>query len=149
MGMIFKTRTEDLLFEIFDYDELVTKMESLRAVLDSCFCEATCHGVFDPQLPSKGHCAVVALYIHKHYGGDLLSRRVHSISHWYNRLLTTTGWVDVSLTDDQFSDNPVIVCDSLYIKPYLRYLHEVSDETLKRAELFEERVKSALRDIDA
>ena len=49
--------------------------------------------------PSHGQCAVTALIVQDHFGGELLRARVNGISHYWNRLPSGT---EVDLTRKQF-----------------------------------------------
>lgn len=51
------------------------------------------------ETPSRGQCAVTALVIHDHFGGEILKTPVGGQWHFYNRL----AGCRLDLTADQFS----------------------------------------------
>lgn len=58
---------------------------------------------------SRGHCAMSALTVHDHLGGQLLCAEVHRDGqrfgyHWWNRLDGT----DVDFTRDQFAPDEIV-----------------------------------------
>lgn len=54
---------------------------------------------WSPENPSHGQCAVTALVVQDHFGGELLRARVDGISHYWNRL---PSGAEVDLTRQQF-----------------------------------------------
>jgi hypothetical protein len=52
-----------------------------------------------------GQCAVTALVVQDHFGGELLRARVNGISHYWNRL---PAGLEVDFTRKQFGSNPSV-----------------------------------------
>ncbi len=52
-----------------------------------------------PTNPALGQCAVTALVIQDHFGGDLLRCKINGISHYWNRLPDGS---EIDLTKEQF-----------------------------------------------
>ncbi len=88
---------------------------------------------------SSGHCAIVAVIIHRLSGGALVSTETNGQSHWWNRFTWTdaveTLTVDVDLTGDQFGfpEVNVSVNQELYPDSKVRVLSELKPETWTRA----------------
>lgn len=112
----------------------------LRKALDQVFSPETAFdGVLDERVPSKGHCAVVALVVWQHFGGRLISAIVEGRSHWFNRV---DGY-DVDLTGDQFGFPAVQMVPEgqLYSEARIRFIDDVSNETAKRFLFLQENLK--------
>jgi hypothetical protein len=56
-------------------------------------------GLWTWRKPSVGQCAVTALVVQDHLGGELLRALIDGISHYWNRL---PGGAEIDLTRDQF-----------------------------------------------
>jgi hypothetical protein len=89
--------------------------------------------------PSTGHCAAVALIVHKLLGGTLVSAPVGGISHWFNRFDHLNE--DLDLTGDQFGLPRVQREDAgcLYSDTRVRELREVNLETWQRTAMLASR----------
>jgi len=122
--------------------EPVWVVKAIRRGLDSCFSEETAYpGSWDPKLPSKGHCAAVAICVQRLLGGGLVSTKVNGESHWFNRINIPErigGYIDVDLTADQFGYEPVRVGEAGELYPEItrdRHPSEVKPETIDRADI--------------
>lgn len=62
--------------------------------------ETSADGNWSPERPSLGQCAVTALVLQDHLGGELLRAEVDGVSHYWNRLPDGT---EIDLTRDQFA----------------------------------------------
>lgn len=118
----------------------MSQAEELRAKLEKVFSPETAYpGSWDATRPAKGHCAVVALAVQKLVGGKLASVMMGT-SHWFNHAvqLETGHLVDIDFTGDQFGYPKVHIAKAgeLYWKFKERQLTEISEETMKRFELF-------------
>lgn len=58
-----------------------------------------------PENPTLGQCAVTALVVQDHFGGDLMRGTVSNVSHYWNRLPDGS---EIDLTREQFGPNPTI-----------------------------------------
>jgi hypothetical protein len=88
-------------------------------------------------VPSAGHCAVVAVIINDLFGGKFVSCKVDGVSHWFNRI----GAFDVDITGDQFG-RPIVQVGpmgKLYEGTRIRKVTEVNDETLRRASILRDK----------
>lgn len=72
-----------------------------RALRDSWCAETSAYETWSPDRPSAGQCAVTALVIQDHLGGDLLRGVVSGESHYWNRLPDSR---EVDLTSEQFEE---------------------------------------------
>jgi hypothetical protein len=86
-------------------------------------------------VPSTGHCAAVAMIVQFRLRGDLVEACVFGESHWFNRIPTTDGALDLDLTGDQFGYEPVRFAPSeqLYADGVIRSMSDVLPETTLRA----------------
>jgi hypothetical protein len=96
--------------------------------------EGSEQGVSD-STPSSGYCAAVSVLTHARLGGDFVSAIVDSGSHWFNRIETIDGTIDIDLTADQFGRDPIAVdaAGQLYEGTRVRADRELNIETLQRA----------------
>jgi hypothetical protein len=120
---------------------LMQELSGLRAQLERGFSPETAqHGLVHRVL-SAGQCAAVAVVLHELLGGQLVSARVEGESHWFNRLPTPEGEVDVDITADQFGFPPVRIASigELYPGTRVRSEAEISPETRHRSELLKRR----------
>jgi len=117
-------------------------LKRLRELLETAFSsETAAPGATNGRVPSAGHCAAVAIIVWVRFGGEFVSAKVQGTSHWFNRLKVHNRILDVDLTADQFG-LPAIRWGkpgSLYPETRLRELHELREETIKRAILLAER----------
>lgn len=79
-----------------------------------------------------GQCAVSALVVQDHFGGELLRARVDGISHYWNRL--PTG-LEVDLTRKQFGSNPYVPTGEVKSREFVLSFPETVDRylSLRRA----------------
>lgn len=79
-----------------------------------------------------GQCAVSALVVQDHFGGELLRARVDGISHYWNRL--PTG-LEVDLTRKQFGSNPDVPPGEIKSREFVLSFPETADRylSLRRA----------------
>ena len=79
-----------------------------------------------------GQCAVSALIVQDHFGGELLRARVDGISHYWNRL--PTG-LEVDLTRKQFGSNPYVPAGEVKSRDFVLSFPETADRylSLRRA----------------
>lgn len=90
---------------------------------------------WSPDNYTKGHCAVVALWVQDLHGGQLLRGMVNGESHYWNLL---PGGVEVDLTAAQFG-GPFDRTDvSIVTRDYM------NDETFRRYILLRERIENVL-----
>ena len=117
-------------------------LRQLRRRLERGFSAETSFPGQKPGVPSAGQCAAVALIVHELLGGELVSAHVGGISHWFNRLPTDLGMVDIDTTADQFGLPPIRMSPAgeLYPGTRVRQDKEVHDETRRRSLLLLQRV---------
>jgi hypothetical protein len=96
--------------------------------------ETSWDGQFNPERPSAGHCALVALDIFLCLGGEMISCKVDGISHWYNRV----NGVYLDVTGDQFGRHIIQINRMpLYDGEHkVRFATEITPETWKRYKKF-------------
>ena len=136
-------------------EDLVVVLKRLRTQLETGFSAETSLPGHTRGRLSAGQCAAVALIMHELLGGQLVSATVEGVSHWFNRLQTNDGVVDVDTTADQFGLPPVRLSEvgGLYPGTRLRHDSEVRDETRRRSMLLKRKAAdngvtwNALRDI--
>lgn len=103
------------------------QLEKLRETLEKLFAPETASPGTVSEIPSAGHCAVVALLIRSLFEGELVSAKVNEVSHWYNQI---REGLYVDLTGDQFGFAKVQISDQpIYPGTRKRDLSEVSTET--------------------
>jgi hypothetical protein len=122
-------------------------LEVLRSAIRASWrldtCDPTDAADWAPTNPSLGHCAVSALVVHDHFGGELLEAEVFFQNgqrqgfHYWNRL----AGVDVDFTREQFKSQEVVqdpqVVDRLPESPW---------QAEEQYRVFRERVDAALAD---
>jgi len=108
------------------------ELRDLRLDLDKCFAAETVY-FFNEEIPSTGHCAIVAAIIYKRYGGHLVSAYVNGIKHWFNKI--DNYYID--LTGDQFGFDPVQIKKDLYTNCLIREWAHLNSTTLERLEIME------------
>ncbi|MGN7918747.1 YunG family protein [Lysobacter sp. 22409] len=118
-------------------EEFVGMLRQLRTQLEKGFSAETSLPGHTPGRLSAGQCAAVALVMHELLGGQLVSATVEGVSHWFNRLQTGNGQIDVDTTADQFGLPPIRIsrAGELYPGTRLRNDSEVRDETRRRSNL--------------
>jgi hypothetical protein len=116
-------------------DELRNRIASIRGALEPAFASDTAVDQMSGPVPSAGHCAAVAVLVSELLGGTLVSATVNGQSHWFNRVPTGSGVVDVDVTGDQFGLEPIRIgtAGSLYEDTRARTREEVHEETFARA----------------
>jgi hypothetical protein len=79
-----------------------------------------------------GQCAVTALVVQDHLGGELLRARVSGISHYWNRL---PSGLEVDLTRKQFGSNPHVPTGEVKSREFVLSFPETVDRylSLRRA----------------
>jgi len=124
--------------------ELTAELSRLRSALENAFSPDTAWRQTTGSTTSAGHCGAVAAIVHRRYGGKLLQTWVRGTEHWFNRLATKEGPVDVDLTGDQFGFPPVQIerAGHLYLEASLRPAADLKPETIDRAERLLERARS-------
>ena len=112
---------------------LFIKLFFLRKKFEKIFSPET-SSIKNHSIPSSGHCAVVALFLHKKFGGQLISTKINNTSNWFNRI---NGY-DIDLTGDQFGFSKIRIKkeNKLYHNIRIRFMDEINEETKKRFELF-------------
>jgi hypothetical protein len=110
-------------------------VRGVRGRLEAAFAEDTALPGTNPSRPSSGHCAAVALIVNAALGGEIASTMHQGESHWFNRVATLRGAVDVDLTGDQFGFAPVRIAPigGLFPEARVRRAVDVRDETIERA----------------
>src|SRR5262245_57116842 len=83
--------------------DISTQLEALRQRLEEAFSSETSAPGFEGDVSSAGHCAAVAVIVRQVLGGELVSAQVAGHSHWFNRVASDGGDVDIDLTGDQFA----------------------------------------------
>lgn len=117
----------------------------LRAAMLPTLSLETGFGPWEPDCPIAGHCAVAAYLGNRLFGWFMASTRENGQSHWFS-LCAETGdksipWIHIDVTGDQFGHAPVRACiEPLYSEWRTRGLHELTEETLRRAILVEKRI---------
>src|SRR5690606_8083903 len=108
-----------------------------RDRLEAAFSSETAQQGWPTSAPSSGQCAAVAVIVHELLGGRMVSALVDGRSHWFNRLNTSVGDVDLDLTADQFGYPPIRLsrAGKLYPGTRVRQSIEVSLETKARSNL--------------
>ena len=109
-----------------------SKLRDLRKDLEKCFAAETVY-FFNEEIPSTGHCAIVAAIIYKRFGGNLVSAYVNGIKHWFNKI--DDYYID--LTGDQFGFDPVQIKKDLYEDCLIREWAHLNSTTLERLEIME------------
>ena len=79
-----------------------------------------------------GQCAVTALVVQDHFGGELLRARVNGISHYWNRL---PAGHEVDLTRKQFGTSPDVPTGEVKSREFVLSFPETVDRylSLRRA----------------
>jgi hypothetical protein len=129
----------------------LSELKNLRFKFEKIFSKETAHpnslGLEKYTTLSTGHCAVVAAFIHKRYGGYMFSACEKGISHWFNRI---DGWY-IDLTGDQFGYPPIRVWHFSWPPSHnkkiykWRFMDHLDKETLARLDLFTQKF-NALND---
>lgn len=116
-------------------NDLMEELQRLRARLEPVFAPDTAFPGSKLGIRSAGHCAVVAAIVQESLGGALLSAEVDHEQHWFNRIETTAGVVDVDLTGDQFGLPPLQIAPSgkLYRGAVAKDLTDLLPEAIERA----------------
>ena len=87
----------------YKYGELT----DLRKQMEQVWAKDTAYkNMWNPKIPSTGHCFVTALWLNWYFGGDIIRGRVEGESHYWNII----NDIPVALTSDQFGGdgyNPV------------------------------------------
>jgi len=109
-----------------------SELRDLRGDLEKCFAAETVY-FFNEEIPSTGHCAIVAAIIYKRFGGNLVSAYVNGIKHWFNKI--DDYYID--LTGDQFGFDPVQIKKDLYEDCLIREWAHLNSTTLERLEIME------------
>lgn len=127
--------------------DLQRKAVELRELLEPHFSPETALGGGVGSTPSAGQCAATAVVVNSVLGGVFVSARVNGESHWFNRIETASGSMDVDLTGDQFGGRRVQIAPAgmLYSSTFTRENVEVTSETRARARLLATRA-GLLRD---
>ncbi len=120
---------------------LLDALHELRRQVEPHFRPDTAAQGFKGTAPSTGHCAVVSVLVHNRLGGEFVSAFVDDVSHWFNRLRTKDGALDVDLTADQFGRQPIemAVAGQLYDGARIRSSDDLNVDTLQRAMLLARR----------
>jgi hypothetical protein len=108
----------------------------IEAIRLSWSAETTADGEWSRDRPSKGQCAVTALVVQDHLGGELLRATVGPVSHYWNRLPDGTI---VDLTRDQFPSFSPVGVESRTREYVLSY-----PATAERYRVFAEEVRRHL-----
>jgi hypothetical protein len=111
------------------------QLKDLRLDLEKCFAAETVY-FFNEEIPSTGHCAIVAAIIYKRFGGNLVSAYVDGIKHWFNKI--DDFYID--LTGDQFGLDAVQIKKDLYKDCLIREWAHLNSTTLERLEIMEEKL---------
>jgi hypothetical protein len=121
--------------------ELLAAANEMRQEVESHFQPDTAAQGFRGSTPSTGHCAAVSVLMQARIGGDFVSAIVDNVSHWFNRIETIDGTIDIDLTADQFGRDPIVVevAGQLYDGTRVRADRELNIETLQRALLLAHR----------
>lgn len=114
-------------------------LEDLGRELQDAWCRETSvqPGEWTARNPALGQCAVTALVVQDHLGGDLVQAIVNGISHYWNRL---ESGEEVDLSREQFGRSVRIETE-----PGVRsraYVLSFPD-TVSRYDLLRERLKRA------
>jgi len=122
-------------------EDLLRQIVDLRRQIEPEFRPDTAAQGFSGRAPSTGHCAVVAVLVQKLLGGEFVSAMVQGGSHWFNRIETLAGKLDVDVTADQFNRRPIEidVAGMLYDGTRVRTFDDLNTETLQRALLLARR----------
>ena len=119
--------------------DISNDLHKLRLDLNYVFAPDTTLS-WDPNKPSRGHCAAVALIVHRQFGGKLVSTMEEGVSHWYNQIED----IDADLTGDQFGHpyglRVLTHPRHLYAEFKVRELSEVNLDTWVRSHKLEHRV---------
>lgn len=120
------------------------ELTDLRNTLDLCFADDTANPGSKRDIPSAGHCAIVAMLIQEMYGGEYVSTGIAGQSHWYNKIYSGKNsypylWLD--LTGDQFGFGKVDYRFDAPIYPStrMRSPDDLNDNTKDRFAIFRER----------
>lgn len=139
--------------DVMSIEATVESLTALRKRLEAAFRPDTASPGFPPGTSSSGHCAAVTAIVYELLGGEMISTRIESYSHWLNRLKLEGRLVDVDLTGDQFGRPPIQIgaAGELYPGTRVRTPEDLNDETLGRAMLLAKRAKleEAVRAVEA
>lgn len=119
-----------------DRERLLMYLRIARRQLEDRFSIETSWNNIKGSTPSTGHCAVVAVILHKKFGGSLVSAIVQNTSHWFNRIdLQNSEVVDFDLTGDQFGFDTIRIANEgeLFPNTEVRSMRNVTQETIQRA----------------
>jgi hypothetical protein len=136
-----------MIAPLHDREHLLQQIAALRRQIEPEFRPDTAARGFTGTAPSTGHCAAVALIVQKSFGGEFVSAIVEGGSHWFNRIETVSGQLDVDLTGDQFGRKSIetAAADMLFEGTRVRHFGDLNAETLQRALLLARR--SGLTDV--
>lgn len=122
-------------------EQLQQTLAALREKLDAHFSLESAQGGTPGRTPSAGQCAAVSLILHDLLGGELVSAVVNGESHWFNRVNTAHGVMDVDITADQFGLETIRIAEAggLYQATRVRSDSDIAPETRRRSELLRRR----------
>lgn len=118
------------------YKELEMELKDIRSILDQCFSLETALSSTLSDVPSAGHCAIVACILEGMLSCQIVSGIVNDQSHWFNVITIEGVEYQFDLTGDQFG-RPAIQISEPYKPLYetllrIRTMDELQPETLKR-----------------
>lgn len=121
--------------------DLAEWSRNVRIRLERAFSPETAQHGWSSSTPSSGQCAAVAVIVYELLGGQMVSALVDGRSHWFNRLCTSDGEIDLDITADQFGYSPIRVsrAGELYPGTRVREVAEVVSETWARSDLLKQR----------
>jgi hypothetical protein len=130
---------------ILGRENLLRQITDLRCQIEPEFRPDTAAQGFTGTAPSTGHCAAVAVIVQKTFGGEFVSAIVEGGSHWFNRIETLAGKLDVDVTADQFNRRSIetAAAGTLYDGTRVRNFEDLNAETLQRALLLARRSRLA------
>lgn len=140
-GELISDTMDAMTTSIHDRGDLLRQIVNLRRQIEPEFRSDTAARGFTGAAPSTGHCAVAAVLVQRLFGGEFVSAIVEGDSHWFNRIETCDGKVDVDVTADQFNRGPIEIAAAgrLYAGTRVRYFDDLNTETLQRALLLARR----------
>jgi hypothetical protein len=125
-------------------ETLTTMLVALRDRMERAFAEDTAGGMWNPLVPSAGHCALASIVVRGLFDGYFISARPGGVSHWFNRVPVAGEWFDVDVTGDQFGRPRVQVAgvDELFRDCRARSIDDLNRETWQRYERFVARLEA-------
>jgi hypothetical protein len=118
-----------------DLTDLLNIALAVRGQLDVGFDSQTAAPGTNRIELSSGQCAAAAIILQSVIGGNFVSAKVASVSHWFNRVARQAQFFDIDITGDQFGFPAVRIAPAgtLYEGTRVRDRTELNANTIQRA----------------